>query len=418
MSDEMRRAMGDAAVKAAKAINYVGAGTVEFIVDVANGLDNAPFYFMEMNTRLQVEHPVTELITHQDLVDWQIRIAEGHEIPFDQSDIDSFVSGHAVEVRLYAEDPYNNFSPAIGTLSVFDPYTLENEDQRIDTGVIAGDDVSIHYDPMIAKLIAYGDDRETAIDNLISLINTTPVTGLTTNRDFLISALDHANFRDGDLYTGFIEDFADTLLNKPVPTSDDYVLAALSIIANRPEDASDPWSIQDNFRVNLPTSEIISFINSDEVKNISIEANNNILTISVGDKTVTAAIHSFEDNMLTYELDGLRSSVFAVVQDDQVTLVGRYTHVIKRYLPDTAGSEDADGPGAITAPMPGKILEVKTSNGASVEKGDALIVMEAMKMEQTLKAPRAGIIEGLSLKANDQVSDGTLLLTINDVTEE
>ncbi|UTW56799.1 acetyl/propionyl/methylcrotonyl-CoA carboxylase subunit alpha [Kordiimonas sp. SCSIO 12610] len=418
MSDEMRQAMGEAAVKAAKAINYVGAGTVEFIVDVANGLDNAPFYFMEMNTRLQVEHPVTELITHQDLVDWQIRIAEGHEIPFDQDDINSFVSGHAVEVRLYAEDPYNNFSPAIGTLSVFDPYALENEDQRIDTGVIAGDDVSIHYDPMIAKLIAYGDDRESAIDNLISLINTTPVTGLTTNRDFLISALDHDSFRAGDLYTGFIEDFSDTLLSKPAPSSNDYLLAALSTLASRSIMTDDPWSIQDSFRVNLPKTETLTFIDGEDIKTASIEAVGDAFKITVDEHTSNVSVLSFEDNLLTFELDGLRSSIFADVQNDQVTLVGRYTQTIKRFLAETAGSDDADGPGAITAPMPGKILEIKTSNGASVEKGDALIVMEAMKMEQTLKAPRAGIVEGLNMKANDQVSDGAILLTINDVTEE
>ncbi len=418
MSEEMRSAMGEAAIKAAKAITYVGAGTVEFIVDVANGLDNAPFYFMEMNTRLQVEHPVTELITHQDLVDWQIRIAEGHEIPFDQDDINSFVSGHAVEVRLYAEDPYNNFSPAIGALSVFDPYALENEDQRIDTGVISGDDVSIHYDPMIAKLIAYGGDRETAINNLISLINTTPVTGLTTNRDFLISALDHDSFRAGDLYTGFIEDFADTLLTKPDANAHDYIMAALGIIAQRPVVKDDPWSIQDNFRVNLDAAETFRFIENGDIKNVSVQTNTNTLTLLCDNTSVTASIVSYIDDELTIELDGLRSSMFADIQESHVTLVGRYTHTIERYCAETASADDADGPGAITAPMPGKILEIKTTNGASVEKGDALIVMEAMKMEQTLKAPRAGIIAGLSVKANDQVSDGALLLTINDVTEE
>lgn len=180
----MRRAMGEAAVKAAQAINYVGAGTVEFIVDVADGLDDAPFYFMEMNTRLQVEHPVTEMITGQDLVEWQITVAEGNAIPLSQDEIDVLTNGHAVEVRLYAEDPFNGFLPSIGTVGLFNPFAETGANTRIDAGVQHGDEVSIHYDPMIGKLIAWGENRDDAIHALAGLISETPVIGLATNRDF------------------------------------------------------------------------------------------------------------------------------------------------------------------------------------------------------------------------------------------
>ncbi|NVJ98234.1 MAG: acetyl/propionyl/methylcrotonyl-CoA carboxylase subunit alpha [Alphaproteobacteria bacterium] len=418
MSTDMRRAMGTAAVKAAEAIGYQGAGTVEFIVDVANGLDGAPFYFMEMNTRLQVEHPVTEMITGQDLVEWQIRVAEGQSLPLSQDEIEVLADGHAVEVRLYAEDPFNNFAPSIGRISLFDPFADTGPTGRIDAGVQAGDEVSIHYDPMIGKLIAWGEDRDRAIDALADLVSNTPVAGLTTNRDFLLRALTHPEFRAGDVHTGFIEAHEETLLAKPVTSATDYARAAVAIIAARdvrPHD-SDPWSVSDNFRLNLPSSEQLWFDGDDgEVVTAHVSLNGQTIAVTVGDTALNAKCAHLVDGILTYGENGLRKRLFAEISPSLVTLVSHdNTLTLQRHARDGGADDEADGPGTIVAPMPGKILDVKVQDGAPVERGQPLLVMEAMKMEQTINAPRDGIVSGLNLKAGDQVADGAILLTIND----
>ncbi|MCJ9429051.1 acetyl-CoA carboxylase biotin carboxylase subunit [Kordiimonas marina] len=418
MSAEMRRAMGDAAVKAAEAIGYVGAGTVEFIVDVANGIDGAPFYFMEMNTRLQVEHPVTEAITGQDLVEWQIMVAEGKDLPLAQDEIEMMADGHAVEVRLYAEDPYGGFLPATGKIGLFDPFANVGAGQRIDAGVRAGDAVSIHYDPMIAKLIAWGEDRESAINALIDLVENTPVSGLTTNRDFLISALKDKDFRAGDVHTGFIEAHKNTLLTKPAVSAHDYALASAAILAARHTriEGTDPWAMADNFRLNLAHSEKLWFENEDgEVITATVAACNSTVTITVADATVDARIIDFDGDTLTLEVDGLRSRLFAEVDEAKVTLVTpERTMVIKRHARDGGLDDEVEGPGTITAPMPGKILDVKVTDGETVEKGQPLLIMEAMKMEQTITAPKAGTVSGLALTPGQQVTGGAVLLTIQD----
>jgi len=418
MSMEMRRAMGDAAVKAAEAIGYQGAGTVEFIVDVANGLEGAPFYFMEMNTRLQVEHPVTEMITGQDLVEWQIRVAEGQPLPLSQDEIEVMADGHAIEVRLYAEDPYNDFMPSIGTIGMFDPFKDAGPTGRIDAGVQAGDEVSIHYDPMIGKLIAWGEDRERAIDALIALIADTPVTGLATNRDFLAKTLAHEAFRQGDVHTGFIAEFEQELLARPEPGPGDYAAAAFAIIAARHGKArnNDPWSISDNFRLNLAASEHMWFDGSEgELVIVEVVEEGQTVHASVGDTDFSAKCPSLKDGILAFGQDGMRQRLFAEVDTAHVTLVsGAATLTLKRHARDGGGSEDTDGPGTITAPMPGKILDVKVADGEAVERGQPLLVMEAMKMEQTINAPRDGVVSGLALTAGNQVADGAVLLTIED----
>lgn len=418
MSAEMRRAMGDAAVKAAEAINYQGAGTVEFIVDVENGLDNAPFYFMEMNTRLQVEHPVTEMITGQDLVEWQIRVAEGRPLPLSQDEIEVLTDGHAIEVRLYAEDPYNDFMPSIGTLGLFNPFADAGPTGRIDAGVRAGDAVSIHYDPMIAKLIAWGEDREQAIDAITALVRETPVTGLATNRDFLLRALQVPDFRSGDVHTGFIESHRDTLLTATKPGALDYAVAAFAIVANRRNqtEGDDPWTIHDGFRLNLKASELLWFDGEDEeLVTVSLSGSDQFLTASLGDQHINAEIVSFSGNVLTLTLEGRRLRLFAEVSAAHVTLVrGDTTITLARHARDGGNDDDADGPGTILSPMPGKILDVKVQDGDAVTKGTPLIVMEAMKMEQTITAPRDGVIANLSHKEGDQVTGGAVLLTIED----
>ena len=264
MTTEMRRQMGQAAVKAAESISYTGAGTVEFIVDVANGLQDAPFYFMEMNTRLQVEHPVTELITGQDLVEWQIKIAEGSPLPHSQDEIDLMVTGHALEVRLYAEDANKNFMPSTGKVGLFDPYAALPSGGRIDAGVMAGDTVTVHYDPMIAKLIAYGDNRDHAIDVLKQVIAESPVSNLITNRDFLLRAITHPEFVQADLDTAFIERNEADLFVQAALTPETIATASLVILASREErkqahGALSPWEQLDGFQLNLPYKEHLDF---------------------------------------------------------------------------------------------------------------------------------------------------------------
>ncbi len=421
MSPEMRRAMGEAAVKAAQAINYVGAGTVEFIVDVADGLDDAPFYFMEMNTRLQVEHPVTEMITGQDLVEWQIAVAEGQPLPLSQDEVDVLTNGHAVEVRLYAEDPFNGFLPSIGTIGLFDPFADVPANTRIDAGVRDGDEVSIHYDPMIGKLIAWGETREDAVHALSGLLAETPVIGLATNRDFLLRALRHPDFVAGDVHTGFIGQYEDELLAAHEIGVHDYLLASVSIWANRQtvyaaSQSNDPWDAHDGFRLNLPHSELLKFESADgEQLVVTLEQTSGQLAARSGDSQITVSDVTVSGNSLSFNDNGVRRQLFISVNDETVALVdAERTISLKRHARDGGGGDDADGPGTIVAPMPGKILEIKVAEGDTVSRGDPLLVMEAMKMEQTIAAPRDGTIATVGAKDGDQVGDGSILIVIED----
>lgn len=428
MSKEMRRAMGDAAVRAAEAINYVGAGTVEFIVDVTNGMDDAAFYFMEMNTRLQVEHPITEAITGQDLVEWQIMVAEGQSLPLSQDEIDVMVDGHAIEVRLYAEDPFSGFLPATGDVRLFNPHAAIPPGTRIDAGVRHGDEVSIHYDPMIGKLIAWGSDRNDALHGLKRLLAETPVCGLVTNRDFLLRALSHPEFEAGDVHTGFIEAFADTLLPPNVVEDRDYQLAAVALMAevqaqSTQEDSQDPWDTRDAYRVNLPQTQRFALLRENaetgvsEPLSISITIMGSSIQAAFADvadgDNLTVSNVQFDGLSLHFDENGNRKSVFVDITLKSITVIDdARTLTFGRFNPADAASGDADGPGTITAPMPGKILELLVEAESTVVKGDPILVMEAMKMEQTITAPRDGVISELPVKAGDQVADGTVLVVV------
>ena len=416
MTPGLRDKMGAAAVRAAEAISYVGAGTVEFIVDVANGLENAPFYFMEMNTRLQVEHPVTEMITGQDLVEWQIRIAEGHALPFSQDEIDATVYGHAIEARLYAEDPYNGFVPQTGRLEAFDALP-KHEGDRIDTGVERGDSVTIHYDPMIAKMVFSGEDRDDAINGLIRLLGETPVSGLTNNRDFLIASLDHPAFRSGQIATDFIALNEAELLTKPTATAEDYAVAAIAVLANRQALAvhDDPWAAKDSFQLNLASTEILPLRQDDRNVDVMVSGTLPGLELTVDGQLFEIADAHLRDSYLTATLNGIRSDWSVTLSDETVELhLSKHSLSFTRPDKKSLSSEEMDGPGDVKAPMPGKILSVSVANGDAVNRGDALLIMEAMKMEQTIKAPRTGMVSNLSVTAGDQVGDNTLLLTITD----
>ena len=422
MPQEMRERMGEAAVAAAKAIGYEGAGTIEFIVDVANGLDGAPFYFMEMNTRLQVEHPVTEMITGEDLVEWQLRVAAGEPLPLVQDDI--MLDGHAIEVRLYAEDPDRDFLPATGLLERL-AFPEDDGLVRVDTGVRQGDTVTLHYDPMIAKIVAWGEDRAAALAHMRHALRTTEVAGPATNLTFLQAVLDDPEFAAGRVDTGFIDRRRDALIPPPAPApAETLFLAVCGILARRaarvadmaaasPEPGS-PWHAVDGWRLNRPYTETLRFIGPD-----GAEASVTLIPEGRG-YHLTAAAHAahvlprrIDGDTLEAVIDGLTVHATVQVFDDRVTVIeaGR-TIKLKRITLRVEADDDAEGPGALLAPMPGKVLQVLVEDGATVEKGQALLVLEAMKMEQTLIAPRDGTVSGLSLRAGDQVADGDALLTV------
>ncbi|MFD2263516.1 acetyl-CoA carboxylase biotin carboxylase subunit [Lacibacterium aquatile] len=415
MTLERRAAMGKAACDAARAVGYVGAGTVEFIAE-GDG-----FYFMEMNTRLQVEHPVTEAITGQDLVEWQIRVAEGASLPLTQEQLT--LTGHAIEVRLYAEDPQKEFLPQTGRLAHLRlPEGLPGV--RVDSGVRTGDSVSIHYDPMIAKVIAEGATRDEAIRRLSAALGATEVVGLNTNRTFLKAIIDHPAFADADLDTGFIERYRADLLPAP-QAADDLMLglAALALLEQARAEASDhfagtsdphsPWAQTTGWRLNRdafndlhlmdgehPLTVRAHFVGGDMSLDLprgrtpvfgTLQADGR-LAAQIGDRSVTA--HAFREGAsLTVQADGRQH---------------RFTVIDPR---DNSGVETGGG-GKLTAPMPGKVVAVKVEAGQSVKKGQPLMVVEAMKMEHTIAAPRDGVVQTIRFSAGDLVDDGAELLTL------
>jgi 3-methylcrotonyl-CoA carboxylase alpha subunit len=375
LPDEVRRKLGEAAVKAVKAIKYTNAGTIEFIMDSKTHA----FYFMEMNTRLQVEHPVTEMITGQDLVEWQLQIASGEELP-PQEEIKQ--SGHAFEVRLYAEDPANKFMPQIGTLTSF----IHPQSARIDTGVEEDDEVSIHYDPMIAKLIVYGQTRVEAIARMQMALDETVLTGLVTNQEFLGNIFRQKNFIKGEVDTGFIARHEKDLIPKDYGLAGEEDLLQAAALLTFPDDAADNlWGGGDNWRLNGSFSKTMTFTNRGQNKNVTIGSD--------------AAQYTLTDAAI-------------VVDDDDITIFrdGRVIH-LRHHIPGAAGGDGA-GEGRMTSPMPGKIIDVMVKKGAKVTKDQPLLIMEAMKMQMTIRAAFAGVVEELLVAAGQQVGDGALLVSI------
>ena len=423
MTDELRARMGKAATDAALAIGYEGAGTVEFIVETSEEGVPGDFFFMEMNTRLQVEHPVTEMITSQDLVSWQLQVASGGQLPLTQDQITC--TGHALEARLYAEDPQNDFLPAIGRLNHFH---LPEEVARIDSGVRPGDEVSMHYDPMIAKIIVHGATRDEALMKMDRALEGSQVAGLVTNRDFLKKVAGHPAFASGLLDTSFIEKYEADLLPQDLGADiHQLAFAALAILLAREEEAGrqavhsgdpySPWGMTDNWRLNDSSHTDIRFQQtgreSEELVHAEIDGNS--YQFRIGDKAVSLASVRKEGINLNAHIEGVKYQMAVHLQDGQVTLIDRdETRRLTLIDPMAGAGEEEGGSGRLTAPMPGKITSIKVGAGTSVEEGEALMVVEAMKMEHTIFAPLSGTISEIRFAEGDQVAEGDELISFEE----
>ncbi|MGV6903783.1 MULTISPECIES: acetyl/propionyl/methylcrotonyl-CoA carboxylase subunit alpha [unclassified Brucella] len=406
MTEEMRAAMGEAAVKAALTIGYSGAGTVEFIADVSEGLRPDRFFFMEMNTRLQVEHPVTEAITGLDLVEWQLRVASGEALPKRQDELS--INGWAFEARLYAEDPARDFLPATGKLALFVP----PENARVDSGVRTGDTITPFYDPMIAKIITHGATRDEALNRLDAALNKTRIAGLVTNRQFLSALCNLEAFRTGDVDTGLIGRETAALFTDAQPSDIAFALAALGALdlLDAPE-KSDPWSGLRGFRLWGEASRSVLIEHHGERRTVSFTARSDR---HFGFAFGTMDIRAHKNGLVRFAIDGRVSeaSVSRIGHDVTVQIEGHDT--IFHHVLATGAEEDASSESRILSPMPGLVRLVSVVEGASVAKGDPLVTMEAMKMELSLTAPRDGKVASVTVAAGDQVNEGALLVELEE----
>jgi acetyl-CoA/propionyl-CoA carboxylase biotin carboxyl carrier protein len=401
----MRASMGRAAVQAAKSVGYTGAGTVEFIVDadrVGRGGDMA-FFFLEMNTRLQVEHPVTELITGLDLVEQQIRIAAGDRLPFDQSDIR--LDGHAIEARLYAEDPARGFLPQAGTvLGLREP---SGPGIRVDSSLAVGTVVGSDYDPMLAKVVAWAPDRETARARLVGALGHTAVLGVATNAAFLRALLTDSDVVAGKLDTGLIERRGESLTAVQPPSTHVYAAAALALLieAEPTGGVVDRWDVPDGWRLGEPAWTVRRLqVAGGEPVVVRLRGRSTAAEVRVGDGEPVTARAIRDGDRLTATLDGLTATYFAVHEGGTVWLAadGHVTALREQErLSSSAGA--VAGSGAVTSPMPGTVIVVQAAVGDEVAAGTPLLVVEAMKMEHVLTAPVAGTVTELGVTAGQTV---------------
>jgi 3-methylcrotonyl-CoA carboxylase alpha subunit len=413
MEPARRKAMGEAAVAAAKAIGYEGAGTVEFIAD-----RDGTFYFMEMNTRLQVEHPVTEMITGQDLVEWQLVVAAGGRLPLAQDQL--AIDGHAVEVRLYAEDPARNFLPSTGTL-VHLRLPEEGAHVRVDTGVRQGDAVTPFYDPMIAKVIVHDRDRTSAMRRMAALMGETEVVGVTTNAQLLKALCSHPAFVGGEVDTGFIERHRDTLFARLRP-AEDRMLAVASLARLMEfvpaEPSNDPWDLRNGFRLLDEGHDEVRWKEGErDVTVIARRRRDGSLGLELPGGALEARVQRGEEGRLAIRLggdtftatvvrrptaDGVDYAVFADGASRTLRLVDP--------LDVTQYEAVSSGDAAVKAPLPGKIIDLRVKAGDTVSKGQPLLVLEAMKMEHTLAAPADGTIKAVRYAVGEQVVEGAELV--------
>ncbi|MGE5493117.1 MAG: biotin/lipoyl-containing protein, partial [Actinomycetota bacterium] len=414
MTPERRRQMGEAAVAAAKAVGYVGAGTVEFIAN-----QDGSFYFMEMNTRLQVEHPVTEMITGQDLVEWQLRVASGEPLPLRQDQLQ--IRGHALEARIYAEDAAKGFLPSTGRLVSLVPPS-ESLNVRVDTGVEQGDEITPHYDPMIAKLIVWDEHRDAALARMRRALADYRVAGVTTNIDFLSRLVACPAFAGADLDTGLIERQKDFLFPAAQPVPRDVLLVAAvgellweqhaaRQAAKQSGDPWSPWHARDGWRMNLSAARCINFRDGDDLHEVQVRYGKDEWQLTARGETTVARGRKLEGDRFAVELDNRRLiASLVVVEDKRHIFLNGATHMLLRddplHLVEAGGAQG----GGLTAPMPGKVVALLAHPGQKVEKGAPLLILEAMKMEHTITAPAQGTVKAFCFAAGEQVSDGAPLV--------
>jgi len=411
LSDRLRHTLGIAAVAAATAIRYEGAGTIEFILDLdaVDKFGDPAFYFMEMNTRLQVEHPVTEAITGFDLVEWQLRIARGEMLPANQDAI--LATGHAVEARLYAEDAEGGFLPSTGKLTRLRFPALPGV--RIDSGVETGSEISVHYDPMIAKVIGFGATREAAIDRLIAGLDGCVVEGVKSNRAFLARLVGHPAFRAGEVDTGFIARHADALA-PAIDIADDMVLIA-ALALTTPAAARAPATMFERFggfRINLVAERGLDLFAGATRHALLLSRDGDRVQVKGLGEVRTLAGRWIDDLTFEADFDGrlVRAAVLISGAGVEVRLEGRVAHLSTRPLATDAKGLASDA--RVAAPMPGRVLALDVAVGATVAVGDRLLVLEAMKMEHRLVAKVAGSVAAVHVAEGDQVADGMLLVEI------
>ncbi len=412
IAEGLRLKLYATALAAAQAAGYVGAGTVEFLVEAD------AFYFIEMNARIQVEHPVTEMITGLDLVEWQLRVASGEPLPLQQDEIARH--GHAIEARLYAEDPARGFLPQAGTLRHFRmPHT--NPELRIETGLRAGDSVGVHYDGLLAKLVAHGEDRAGAIARLAAALADTRIAGVVTNRDYLIRVLHEPEFSAGAFDTGFLARHGDALRPAAraslaalgaaacaVAADDD---AAASTAAARSRDPHSPWAGRDGWRLHGNEMRELQFLDGDAERAVRMRRGRAGFSVEIDGKTAELRLARGGAGDIEIEIDGARISATVVRQKDEIIVI--LPDETRRLLARDVLAPTAEA-GAISArlaaPMPGKILAVHVAPGAKVTRGQLLLVLEAMKMEHAITAPADGVVEAVHFAAGDVVDEGALLI--------
>jgi len=414
MTEARRRQMGDAAVAAARAVGYRGAGTVEFIVDPAGA-----FYFMEMNTRLQVEHPVTEMITGQDLVEWQLRVANGERLPLSQQQLS--IRGHALEARVYAEDPDKGFLPSTGKLIHLAP-PAESLHVRLDTGVAQGDEITPYYDPMIAKLIVWEQTRDLALSRMFQALAEYRIVGVANNVEFLSRLVASPAFTRGDLDTELIErEHAFLFPEQGQVPREAWLVAALATVlreeemsraaAARDADPYSPWHLLDGWRLNSGFERRLIFRHGDQETAVVVGYGRDYYDLTLDGTTTAARGELGPNSTLRVELAGLRldATVVAAGERRHVFLNGR-NYQLARVDPLYHGGEGQGLEGRLVAPMPGRVVAWLAKPGTDVEKNAPLLILEAMKMEHTITAPSDGRVEGFRFAVGEQVTEGAELV--------
>jgi 3-methylcrotonyl-CoA carboxylase alpha subunit len=419
LSQQQREALGAAAVRLARAIEYASAGTIEFLMD-----QGGAFYFMEMNTRLQVEHPVTEMVTGLDLVEWQLRVAAGERLPLMQEQIAR--AGHAIEARLYAEDPERGFLPSTGVLTHL-RLPAPGETLRVETGVRAGDRVSPFYDPMIAKIVVWGSDRAAALRRLRAAIADSEVVGPATNLDFLTRVVRHEAFAAGGVATAFVGGHAaDLLAAAPPPDDEILAVAALWLLCRQRQHAADaaaasadphsPWHRVDGWRLNDVAHQTLRLRVAGDVVDIDAQAAGAGWRLRIAGRELVGSAELGADGRIEVELGGARWHASVAAFGEQLHLFtprGRYE--VQRVDPLAIAAAEDEAGGVLTAPMPGRIVRQLIAAGDRVGRGAPLLVLEAMKMEHTIVAPGDGRIAALRYAEGDQVEEGAVLLDFEAV---